>query len=167
MVLVHFLLYDAPTPPPGIFDEFLAIPNLKADIGTRGMASLVNAGNNSDLMRGHRTTFSTVSVRDWTPTLIKAVINETEVGGFKFSPLSFQPDMWFTVLGQESRTQERGLHILQRRTFPLRSSGTQHPPLCLPSQSEPPIIKGDEPNEYLVRVGGPRIRPRLLRRRQG
>jgi len=84
MILVHFMLYDAPTPPPGIFDEFLAIPNLKSDIGTRGMASLVSAGNNSDLMRGHRTTFSTVSVRDWTPALIKAVINETEVRGPEF-----------------------------------------------------------------------------------
>ena len=88
MILVHFMLYDAPTPPPGIFEEFLEIPNLKSDIGTRGMASLVSAGNNSDLMRGHRTTFSTVSVRDWTPALIKAVINETEVRGFKFLHLS-------------------------------------------------------------------------------
>jgi len=84
MILVHFMLYDAPTPPPGIFDEFLAIPNLKADIGTRGMTSLVSAGNTTGLMRGHRTTFSTVSVRDWTPALIKAVINETDVRGFEF-----------------------------------------------------------------------------------
>ena len=84
MILVHIMLYDAPTPPPGIFDEFMAIPNIRSDIGTRGMASLVSAGNNSELLRGHRTSFSTVSVRDWTPTLIKAVVNETEVRGFKF-----------------------------------------------------------------------------------
>ena len=79
MIIVHHMFYDAPTPPPGIFDEFLAIPNLKADIGTRGMASLVSAGDNGDLIRGHRAMFSTVSVRDWTPALIKAVVNETDV----------------------------------------------------------------------------------------
>ena len=82
------MFYDAPTPPPGIFDEFLAIPNLKADIETRGMASLVLAGNNSDFMRGHRAMFGTVSVRDWTPALIQAVINETEVRR------SIMPESW-------------------------------------------------------------------------
>lgn len=79
MIVVHHMFYDAPAPPHGIFDEFLAIPNLKEDIETRGMASLVSAGNNTEFMRGHRAMFSTVSVRDWTPALIKAVVNETEV----------------------------------------------------------------------------------------
>jgi len=87
LVVVHHMFYDAPTPPPGIFDEFLAIPNLKADIGSRGMASLISAGNYSGLIRGHRAMFSTVSVRDWTPALIKAVINETEVRKFTFPGL--------------------------------------------------------------------------------
>ena len=68
---------DTPTPPPGIFDELLAIPSLVADIGTRGVASLISAGNYSGLIRGHRAMFSTVSVRDWTLVLIKAVNNET------------------------------------------------------------------------------------------
>jgi hypothetical protein len=79
MIIVNYMLYDAPTLPSGIFDELLTIPNIKADIGTRGMASLVSAGNNTALLRGHRAMFSTVSVRDWTPALIRAVINETEV----------------------------------------------------------------------------------------
>ena len=82
------MFYDAPTPPPGIFDEFLAIPNLSADIGTRGMASLISASNSSNL-RGHRAMFSTVSVRDWTPALIKAVINETDVRDSSFRILVF------------------------------------------------------------------------------
>lgn len=35
------LFYDAPTPPDGIFDEFLALPYLTSDISTRSFLSLV------------------------------------------------------------------------------------------------------------------------------
>lgn len=108
------MFYDAPTPPPGIFDEFLAIPNLKADIETRGMASLFLAGNNSDFMRGHRAMFGTVSVRDWTPALIQAVINETEVRGStmpNLGVLGLTID-WDPVLERAARTQECRIHLL-------------------------------------------------------
>ena len=37
--------YDSPNFPAGIFDDFLAIPQLSSDLGTRGMASLIKAGN--------------------------------------------------------------------------------------------------------------------------
>lgn len=46
--------YDSPTPPPGIFDDFLAIPRRTSDIGTRGMASMAKAGNYSSQITGHR-----------------------------------------------------------------------------------------------------------------
>jgi len=46
--------YDSPTLPPGIFDDFLAIPQRRSDIGTRGMASMAKAGNYSGQISGHR-----------------------------------------------------------------------------------------------------------------
>lgn len=37
------MFYDAPTPPAGIFDDFLAIPFFTKDIKTRSFLSLVQA----------------------------------------------------------------------------------------------------------------------------
>lgn len=103
------VFYGAPTVPAGIFDDFLEIPYLRTDIGTRGMASMANVGNYSGqifghrwvikslplLARGgakwgeawkltifrpfHRTYFNTVSVRSWTPSLINLVEGEARV----------------------------------------------------------------------------------------
>ena len=35
------LFYDGPTPPDGIFDDFLAIPALAKNVGTRSFLDLV------------------------------------------------------------------------------------------------------------------------------
>lgn len=41
---MSFLFYDAPTPPPGIFDGFLAIqPSIFSDIGTRKYLNLIQS----------------------------------------------------------------------------------------------------------------------------
>jgi len=40
---VLLLFYDAPTPPSGIFDAFLAIPYLTKDVSTRSYLSLVQS----------------------------------------------------------------------------------------------------------------------------
>ena len=37
------IFYDAPTPPPGIFDTFLAIPYIQKDVSTRSYLSLVQS----------------------------------------------------------------------------------------------------------------------------
>jgi len=50
--LLSLFFYDSPTLPAGIFDDFLAIPQLESDIGTRGMASLVGASNYSGQISG-------------------------------------------------------------------------------------------------------------------
>jgi hypothetical protein len=39
------LFYNQPTPPPGIFDAFLAIPAIAVDISTRSYLSLVLSAN--------------------------------------------------------------------------------------------------------------------------
>jgi hypothetical protein len=37
------MFYDGPTPPAGIFDDYLAIPSLTADVSTRSFLSLVQS----------------------------------------------------------------------------------------------------------------------------
>ncbi|EMD36676.1 hypothetical protein CERSUDRAFT_123772 [Gelatoporia subvermispora B] len=43
---ITLLFYDAPTPPDGIFDDFLEIPAIEQNIGTRSILSLIQAGGN-------------------------------------------------------------------------------------------------------------------------
>ncbi len=47
------LFYDYPTPPAGIFDDFLAIPHLSKDVSTRTFSDLVQAAP-SDATAGTR-----------------------------------------------------------------------------------------------------------------
>ena len=47
------LFYDAPSPPDGLFDELLAIPNIDSDISTRSFLSLVRSAP-SNLTSGTR-----------------------------------------------------------------------------------------------------------------
>ena len=42
-MIIQSLFYDGPNPPPGIFDQFLAIPHFMQDIGTRSFLSLVKS----------------------------------------------------------------------------------------------------------------------------
>ena len=47
------MFYNEPTPPTGLFDDFLAIPTLAKDVHTRDFASLVKSSgtNNSSGLR--------------------------------------------------------------------------------------------------------------------
>ncbi|KAJ7487921.1 FAD dependent oxidoreductase [Mycena latifolia] len=75
-VLAHAFFYDAPTPPPGIFDDFLLIPFITKDISTRSLTSLVRLYP-TNVTTGSRTIFDTVPVTTYTPALINAILNET------------------------------------------------------------------------------------------
>ncbi|KAJ6488794.1 FAD dependent oxidoreductase [Mycena sanguinolenta] len=72
----HVMFYDGPTPPPGIFDAFLAIPHLTEDVSTRSFSSLVQSAP-SNATTGARGAFHTVSLLDYSPTMINAILNET------------------------------------------------------------------------------------------
>lgn len=67
------MFYDGPTPPDGIFDEFLAIPAITQDISTRSYYSLILRAPSNGL-RGY---FHTVSLLELTPSDVSAVVNET------------------------------------------------------------------------------------------
>jgi hypothetical protein len=43
LVAIAILLYDAPTPPQGIFDDFLAIPTIQQNVSSRSFYDLVSS----------------------------------------------------------------------------------------------------------------------------
>ncbi len=61
------MFYDDPTPPDGIFDDFLAIPALVQDVTTRSFFDLINSTSND--AAGYRCSFFTSS---YTPALLTA-----------------------------------------------------------------------------------------------
>ncbi|KAJ7027402.1 FAD-binding domain-containing protein [Mycena alexandri] len=76
----HLMFYDGPSPPAGIFDDFLAIPHLTEDVSTRSFLSLVQSAP-SNVTTGARGAFHTVSLLEYSPTMIEAILNETTFWG--------------------------------------------------------------------------------------
>ncbi|KAI0727409.1 FAD dependent oxidoreductase [Fomitopsis betulina] len=70
------LYYNAPTPPQGMFDDFLTLTSLTRNISTRSYLSLIlSTEEASDDLRGY---FHTVSLYDYSITLLNAIVNETQ-----------------------------------------------------------------------------------------
>ncbi|KAJ3552015.1 hypothetical protein NM688_g4382 [Phlebia brevispora] len=82
----QLLFYNAPTPPDGIFDEFLDIPYFTKDISTRSFVSLVQASP-SNITGGTRGVFNTVSILSYDANILTAVLNETVFWGSRLSLL--------------------------------------------------------------------------------
>ncbi|KAJ7640473.1 FAD-binding domain-containing protein [Mycena polygramma] len=68
------LFYDGPTPPPGIFDAFLALPTLQSTVKTRSFLDLVLG--NAGLPTNYRGASGMVAYTANTPTIINATIKE-------------------------------------------------------------------------------------------
>ncbi|KAJ7100922.1 FAD-binding domain-containing protein [Mycena belliarum] len=84
LVISHFMFYDGPTPPPGLFDDFLAIPNLVKDVSTRTFLSLVQSGH-TETYAGSRGAFHSICLLQYTPTMMAAIVNETNFWGAKLA----------------------------------------------------------------------------------
>ncbi|KAG9308231.1 FAD-binding domain-containing protein [Chiua virens] len=95
------IFYDAPTPPPGVFDEFLAIPWSTREVSTRSFLSFVK----SLLSPFHpaRFVFNTVSVTSYPVDFIQSMINEThywskhlpeDVSSFSYDVQPFLPSLF-------------------------------------------------------------------------
>ncbi|KAM5546063.1 hypothetical protein V8D89_000189 [Ganoderma adspersum] len=74
------LFYDYPTAPAGIFDDFLAIPYFTKDVKTRTFLDLVGAPP-SNATSNTRGIFHTLSLEQYTPKIMDAVLNETKFWG--------------------------------------------------------------------------------------
>ncbi|KAJ7459239.1 FAD dependent oxidoreductase [Mycena latifolia] len=83
-IISNLMFYDGPKPPAGIFDDFLAIPNLTQDIQTRDFLSLVRSSPAN--FTGTRGAFHTVSLLSYSPTILDAITNETNFWGTKLAP---------------------------------------------------------------------------------
>ncbi|KAK7045244.1 FAD-binding PCMH-type domain-containing protein [Favolaschia claudopus] len=81
----HIMFYDGPTPPAGIFDDFLAIPHFTKDVSTRSFSSLVKASP-SNATTGARGAFHTVSLLEYTPNMLNAILNESVFWGTHLAP---------------------------------------------------------------------------------
>ncbi|TFK57343.1 FAD-binding domain-containing protein [Heliocybe sulcata] len=74
------LFYNGPSQPEGIFDEFLAIPSLSQNVGSRSFLDLFLV-NPSNQTAGNRGIFNTLMVLDYTEDLCNAILNQTEYWG--------------------------------------------------------------------------------------
>ncbi|KAI0700209.1 FAD-binding domain-containing protein [Cytidiella melzeri] len=70
------IFYDGPSPPSGIFDDFLAIPALSTNVDTRSFLSLVQVSP-SNATATSRGAFHTVSLLSYSADVINAVLNES------------------------------------------------------------------------------------------
>ncbi|GLB42526.1 putative oxygen-dependent FAD-linked oxidoreductase family protein [Lyophyllum shimeji] len=88
----QLLFYDGPSPPSGIFDDFLAIPHLTMDVSARDFLSLVKSSP-ANSTYGQRGIFNSVSLTQYTPTILDAILNETVFWG---SHLSFDTGVFIS-----------------------------------------------------------------------
>ncbi|KAJ7462427.1 FAD-binding domain-containing protein [Mycena latifolia] len=83
-IISNLMFYDGPQAPPGIFDDFLAIPNLAQDIKTQDFQSFVLSSPAN--ITGTRGAFHTVSLLSYSPTMVDAITNETTFWGAELAP---------------------------------------------------------------------------------
>ncbi|KAL4068781.1 hypothetical protein V8B97DRAFT_1972021 [Scleroderma yunnanense] len=86
-MITQSLFYDGPTPPAGVFDQYLAIPHFMKDVSTRSFLSLIKAFP-MDTMLQFRGVFNTISVTGYPEKLLQAVADETIAQGQALAPSS-------------------------------------------------------------------------------
>ncbi|KAI0260020.1 FAD-binding domain-containing protein [Gloeopeniophorella convolvens] len=97
--------YDGPTPPEGIFDDFLSIPFTTSDVSSRSYANFVHRTKKDsvDLSR-FRAFYDTVPVTNYSIGVMDAIINQTTVWGKKLVALDEK-----AVLGIAMEPFSRGM----------------------------------------------------------
>ncbi|KAH9042476.1 FAD-binding domain-containing protein [Lactarius pseudohatsudake] len=80
--------YDAPTPPPGLFDEFLAIPTILNTVSTRSFSDLFQNFTSLGLAAGGlRTFYGGIPVTRYSPAIFDAFNNLTLFWGTRLKGL--------------------------------------------------------------------------------
>ncbi|KAG7445392.1 FAD dependent oxidoreductase [Guyanagaster necrorhizus] len=76
------IFYDGPTPPNGIFDDFLAIPALEQDVTTRSFFDLINSTSASiNLSAGYRTVYNEIPTLNYSEANIEGIVDEVNFWG--------------------------------------------------------------------------------------
>jgi hypothetical protein len=90
------IFYNAPTPAPGIFDDFLAIPTNQSDVKTRSFADLINSLVFINFPRDSRSYLAAVSVTQYSPSVLDTIVNQTLFWGGKLGGLDPNLTIAFT-----------------------------------------------------------------------
>ncbi|KAK0224251.1 hypothetical protein IW262DRAFT_882938 [Armillaria fumosa] len=76
------MFYDGPTPPDGIFDDFLAIPASAQDITTRSFFELINSSSvSTNAAAGYRTVYNHIPTLEYSDSFIEGIIDELNFWG--------------------------------------------------------------------------------------
>jgi len=88
LVSGSFLFYDAPVPPQGLFDDFLAIPSTLKNVSTQSYSDLILSLNALNPSPGTtRNYFCGVPVTHYSSAVFDAFVNQTELVGVKLASL--------------------------------------------------------------------------------
>jgi len=98
------VFYDAPTPPPGLFDGFLAIPAIENTVSTSSFSDLILSFDSPLSIGGLQSMYySGVPVKQYSPAIIDAFKNQTIYWGTKLEALDNNASV-VTTLEQFSST---------------------------------------------------------------
>ncbi|TFY68762.1 hypothetical protein EVG20_g3432 [Dentipellis fragilis] len=86
VVLTIIIFYDAPMPPPGLFDGFLSIPGATQSLSTRSFLSMAHATSSDP--GAPNVLFNGPQVKRVTKPLLQAIVNETKFWGDALTPYS-------------------------------------------------------------------------------
>ncbi|KAK0229779.1 FAD-binding domain-containing protein [Armillaria nabsnona] len=76
------MFYDGPTPPDGIFNDFLAIPASAQDITTRSFFDLINSTSVSiNAAAGYRIVYNHIPTLEYSESFIQGIIDELNFWG--------------------------------------------------------------------------------------
>ncbi|KAI0043440.1 FAD-binding domain-containing protein [Auriscalpium vulgare] len=89
IVINLLIFYDGPSPPPGLFDEFLAIPNEVLSVQTQSFSSFIKSITYQP--DGSRIRQTSLPVLQWTATLLQVVYNESKYWTPRLAPLENPP----------------------------------------------------------------------------
>ncbi|KAI0289881.1 FAD-binding domain-containing protein [Multifurca ochricompacta] len=85
--LVLLMFYDGPGRPEGIFDDFLAIPNIQSTVRSGSFLEVFSIFPSTNTFGGTRAYFSSVPVLQYSSALLNVIVNETLFWGAKLAQL--------------------------------------------------------------------------------
>ncbi|KAH9017326.1 FAD dependent oxidoreductase [Lactarius deliciosus] len=86
-VSIGLVFYNAPTPAPGIFDDFLAIPTNQSDVKTRSFVDIFNSLSFINSPKVARSRVNAVSVTQYSPSVFDALVNQILFWGGQIAAL--------------------------------------------------------------------------------
>ncbi|KAH8982960.1 FAD dependent oxidoreductase [Lactarius akahatsu] len=95
-VSIGLVFYNAPTPAPGIFDDFLAIPTNQSDVKTRSFVDIFDSLYFINTPKTDRSRVNAVSVTQYSPSVFDALVNQILFWGGKIAALD--PNLTLSII---------------------------------------------------------------------